>query len=238
MFAAHWDAYGAGPADAQGKTIRPGANDDGLGVAGVLELARVLKAAPRADRTMVFALWTGEERGLLGSEYYATHPLRPLGKTVANLTLDILQTAGPASDVILVGAGNSSLDADLTAAAKAQDRVITPETFSERGLFYRADHFSVVRRGVPSLLLMALGGASDLKAGGRAAGQKWLDEYMTCYHKTCDAWSAGWDLRGAAADVALFQTIGGSLANSRSWPAWSKGSEFEAIRAKTSAERP
>jgi Zn-dependent M28 family amino/carboxypeptidase len=237
MFAAHWDAYGAGPADAQGKTIRPGANDDGLGVAGVLELARVFKAAPRAERTMVFALWTGEERGLLGSEYYATHPLRPLSKTAANLTLDILQTAGPASDVILVGAGNSSLDADLTTAAKAQDRVITPETFSERGLFYRADHFSVVRRGVPSLLLMALGGASDLKAGGRAAGQKWLDDYMTCYHKTCDAWSSGWDLRGAAADVALFQTIGGSLANSRSWPAWSKGSEFESIRAKTAAER-
>ncbi|WP_034159567.1 M28 family metallopeptidase [Sphingomonas sp. ERG5] len=238
MFAAHWDAYGAGPADAQGKTIRPGANDDGLGVAGVLELARLFKAAARADRSMVFALWTGEERGLLGSEYYATHPLKPLSKTAANLTLDILQTAGPARDVILVGAGNSSLDADLTAAAKAQGRVITPETFSERGLFYRADHFSVVRRGVPSLLLMALGGASDLKAGGRVAGQKWLDDYMTCYHKTCDAWSADWNLDGAATDITLFYTMGKSIANARSWPMWSEGSEFAATRAKTKADRP
>ncbi|WCM29630.1 M28 family metallopeptidase [Sphingomonas sp. QA11] len=237
MFAAHWDAYGAGPVDAQGRTIRPGANDDALGVAGVLELARLFKAAPRTDRSLVFALWTAEERGLLGSEYYATHPVKPLATTAANLTLDILQTAGPARDVILVGAGNSTLDADLAVAATAQGRTITPETFSERGLFYRADHFSVVRKGVPSLLLMALGGASDLATGGRSAGRKWLDDYMTCYHKTCDSWSAGWDLRGAAADVALFQAMGTALARGGNWPAWSKGSEFEAVRAKTAAER-
>ena len=201
MFGAHWDAYGEGPRDAAGKTLRPGANDDALGVAGILELARQFKAKPAPDRTLVFALWTAEERGLLGSEHYATHPIYPIATTAANLTLDILQTAGPAKDVIEVGVGNSSLDSLLADAAKAQGRTIMPETFSERGLFYRADHFSVVRKGVPSLLLMALGGAPDLKAGGSAAGQKWLDGYMACYHKTCDAWSADWDLRGAAQDV-------------------------------------
>jgi Zn-dependent M28 family amino/carboxypeptidase len=237
LFGAHWDAYGKGPADATGKTIRPGANDDALGVAGVLELARVLKAGPALDRSMVFALWTGEERGLLGSEYYATHPVYPLAKTAANLTLDILQTAGPAKDVILVGAGNSSLDAVLTDAARAQGRTITPETFSERGLFYRADHFSVVRRGVPSLLLMALGGAPDLRTGGKVAGQSWLDGYMACYHKTCDAWDAGWDLRGAAEDVALFQTMGTQLGKAGVWPTWSAGSEFAGVRAKSDAQR-
>ena len=109
MLGAHWDAYGIGKPDAQGRTMRPGANDDGLGAAGVLEMARAFKTAPRTDRTVVFALWSAEERGLLGSETYAVAPVYPAAKTVANLTLDILQTAGPSHDVLLVGAGQNSL---------------------------------------------------------------------------------------------------------------------------------
>ena len=237
MFGAHWDAYGIGAPDAQGRTIRPGANDDGLGVAGVLELARNFAKAPRTDRSLVFALWSGEERGLLGSETYAVNPVYPAAKTVANLTLDILQTAGPAKDVMLVGAGQNSLEDMLGEAAKAQGRVVTPEALPERGLFYRADHFSVARRGVPTLLLMAISGAPDLVEGGRTAGQAWLDGYMKCYHQTCDAWGADWDLRGAAQDVDLFQTIGTKLANTRSWPEWRAGSEFKSVRAETAAER-
>ncbi|WP_375270432.1 M28 family peptidase [Sphingomonas sp.] len=237
MFGAHWDAYGEGPADASGATLRPGANDDAAGVAGIIELARQFKAMPAPDRSLVFAAWTGEERGLLGSEYYATHPVYPLGLTAANLTLDILQTAGPARDVILVGKGQSSLDDLLTQAAARQGRTITPETFSERGLFYRADHFSVVRRGVPSLLLMALGGAPDLRDGGTAAGQRWLDGYMACYHKTCDRWSADWNLVGAAQDVDLFRDMGARLSHAGVWPTWSATSEFTATRADTAADR-
>jgi Zn-dependent M28 family amino/carboxypeptidase len=237
MFGAHWDAYGIGAPDAQGRTIRPGANDDALGVAGVLELARTFAQRPRTDRSLVFALWSGEERGLLGSETYAVDPVYPAAKTVANLTLDILQTAGPARDVLLVGAGQNSLEDMLGDAAKAQGRVVTPEALPERGLFYRADHFAVARRGVPTLLLMAISGASDLVTGGRPAGQAWLDGYMKCYHQTCDAWSKDWDLRGAAQDVALFQTIGTTLANGRAWPEWREGSEFKAIRAESAGER-
>ena len=237
MFGAHWDAYGVGAPDAQGRTIRPGANDDALGVAGVLGLARSFAAAPRTDRSLVFALWSGEERGLLGSETYAVKPVYPAAKTVANLTLDILQTAGPARDVLLVGAGQNSLEDMLGDAAKAQGRVVTPEALPERGLFYRADHFSVARRGVPTLLLMAISGASDLVTGGRPAGQAWLDGYMKCYHQTCDAWSADWDLRGAAQDVGLFQTIGTKLANSRLWPEWRNESEFKSVRAESAGER-
>ncbi|KQM74152.1 M28 family metallopeptidase [Sphingomonas sp. Leaf20] len=237
MFGAHWDAYGIGAPDAQGRTIRPGANDDALGVAGVLELARTFAQRPRTDRSLVFALWSGEERGLLGSETYAVDPVYPAAKTVANLTLDILQTAGPARDVLLVGAGQNSLEDMLGDAAKAQGRVVTPEALPERGLFYRADHFAVARRGVPTLLLMAISGASDLVTGGRQAGQAWLDGYMKCYHQTCDAWSKDWDLRGAAQDVALFQTIGTTLANGRAWPEWREGSEFKAIRAESAGER-
>lgn len=233
MFGAHWDAYGKAADD----TIRPGANDDALGVAGVLELARQFKAGPRTDRTLVFALWTGEERGLLGSEYYGSHPLYPLETTAANLTLDILNTGGPSRDVVLVGNGNSSLDAMLADAAKAQGRVVTPETFSERGLFFRADHFPVARRGVPALLLMQLGGAPDLVSGGLPAGQAWLDGYMKCYHQACDAWSPDWDFGSAAQDVDLFHTMGLRIANSREWPSWRKGFEFETIREKSAAAR-
>jgi len=237
MFAAHWDAYGVGAPDAEGRTVRPGANDDALGTAGVLELARVFAAGARPQRTLVFAAWTAEERGLLGSLAYASDPVYPLAKTVANLTLDILQTAGPAHDVLLIGEGQSDLEEDLARAARTQARVVTPEALPERGLFYRADHFSLAREGVPVLLLMALGGGADLIEGGRAAGDAWLADYMRCYHQTCDRWSPDWDLRGAARDIALFQVIGNELANSRRWPEWRAQSEFAAIRATSAVER-
>ena len=237
MFAAHWDAYGIGPPDAQGRKIRPGANDDALGLAGVLELARVFKAGPQPERTLVFAAWTAEERGLLGSQIYAAKPLYPLEKTVANLTLDILQTAGLAKDVLLVGAGQSELEDDLARAAAVQSRVVTPESLPERGLFYRADHFPLARNGVPVLLLMAISGAADMREGGREAGNRWLEAYMRCYHQPCDAWDASLDFRGAAQDVELFHTIGKDLANSTRWPQWRPGSEFHAVRAKSNAQR-
>ena len=238
MFAAHWDAYGVGVPDAQGRKIRAGANDDALGVAGVIELARAFASGPKPKRTLVFAVWTAEERGLLGSQAYAAKPLYPLSKTVANLTLDILQTAGPARDVLLVGEGQSSLEDDLVKAARKQGRVVTPEALPERGLFYRADHFPLARRGVPVLLLMAMSGGADLVDGGRAAGDKWLADYMRCYHQPCDAWDASWDLRGAAQDVALFYEIGKDLANSQRWPEWRKESEFSAVRAESKRDRP
>ncbi|WBO22548.1 M28 family metallopeptidase [Sphingomonas abietis] len=238
MFGAHWDAYGVGAADAQGRTIRPGANDDGLGVAGVLALAKAFKAGPAPQRTLVFGLWTAEERGLLGSEYYAQNPVFPVAKTVGVLTIDILQTAGPARDVVLIGAGQDSLDHDLADVAQGQGRTITPDSKPERGLFYRADHFSLAKRGVPTLLMMGAGGGADLVAGGRAAGDKWVTDYTAhCYHQTCDTWSADWDLRGAAQDVNLLYALGRRLAWSREWPSWNADSEFKALREKTAAER-
>ena len=238
MFSAHWDAFGIGPADAAGDTVRHGAADDAIGVAGVLELARAFAAGPRPQRSLVFALWTAEERGLLGSEYYAEHPAFPLSKTVANFTLDVLQTAGPSRDVVLVGAGQNSLETLLAAGAARQGRVVTPDAHPERALFFRADHFSLAKRGVPVLLLMGIGGGPDLVDGGREAGDRWVTDYTTrCYHQPCDNWSEAWDLRGAAADVDLLLFAGRELMNSRLWPDWNEGSEFGAVRAKTAAER-
>lgn len=232
MFGAHWDAYGVGKPDAEGRTVRPGANDDALGAAGLLELARAFGRGPRPERSLVFAFWTGEERGLLGSETYAARPLYPAASTVANLTLDILNTGGPSRDVLLVGQGQNSLEDMLTDAARAQGRTVTPETLPERGLFYRADQFPLAKRGVPTLLLMAISGAPDLRAGGREAGQRWLDGYMRCYHQTCDAWTPDLDFRGAAEEVALVRTIAARLANGTDWPEWREGSEFKAVREK------
>lgn len=238
MFSAHWDAFGIGPADASGDTVRHGAADDAIGVAGVIELARAFAKGPKPARTLVFALWTAEERGLLGSEYYAEHPGFPLAKMVANFTLDVLQTAGPSRDVVLVGAGQNSLEALLAKGAALQGRVVTPDAHPERALFYRADHFSVAKRGVPVLLLMGIGGGPDLVVGGREAGDRWVTDYTTrCYHQPCDNWSPAWDLRGAAADVDLILFAGGELMNSRQWPDWNDGSEFKALRAKTAGER-
>ena len=231
-FTAHWDAYGTGAADASGRRIKPGALDDGSGVAGTIELARAFKAGPAPERTLLFAAWTAEERGLLGSEYYAANPLFPFEKSVANLTLDTLQPNGPARDVILIGKGQSELEDLLASAAAKQNRVLTADSRPERGLFYRADHFSFAKRGVPVLVLMALGGGVDLVNGGREAGDRWVTDFTSkCYHQTCDEWRADWDLRGAAQDVGLFYTIGRDLAFSRNWPAWRKDSEFQAIRA-------
>jgi Zn-dependent M28 family amino/carboxypeptidase len=158
---------------------------------------------------------------------------------VANFTLDVLNTAGPAHDVVLVGAGQDSLEEDLAAAARGQNRVVTPDSHPEKGLFYRADHFSFAKRGVPTLLIMALGGGADLVQGGREAGSKWVDDYTAnCYHKPCDALTAEWDLRGAAQDVDLIYDLGRGLAFSRRWPHWQEGSEFAAIRTMTDRERP
>jgi Zn-dependent M28 family amino/carboxypeptidase len=237
-FGGHWDAYGIGPADAQGKTIRPGALDDALGLAAMLEDARLFSSGPRPQRTLVFAAWTGEERGLLGSEYYAQHPLFPMETTVANLTFDTLQPVGPVRDVVLVGRGQSEMEDYLAAAAKAQGRYVTPENHPERGLFYRADHFSFAKRGVPVLLDMALAGAYDMANGGRPAGERWLDDFTArCYHQTCDAWSPGWNLAGAAQEAELFYAIGERLANSRDWPQWRPTSEFAKVRAQSASAR-
>jgi len=238
MVSSHWDAYGHGEPDAQGRTVRPGANDDALGTAGVMELARVLKAEAPLERSVVFAVWTAEESGLLGSSAYAGNPVYPLEKTVANFTFDIMQTAGPAKDVILVGEGQSDLQGDLERAAAGQGRVVTPESLPENGLFFRADHFSMARGGVPVLLIMGIAGASDLVDGGRAAGDAWIAEYVgNCYHQTCDAWSPEWDLRGAIMDMELFHTIVRELGDSRRWPQWNPGSEFRAVRTESDAVR-
>jgi Zn-dependent M28 family amino/carboxypeptidase len=216
----------------------PGANDDALGLAGIMEIARNLKAGPALERSVVFAAWTAEESGLLGSEAYAQNPIYPLETTVANFTLDILQTAGLAHDVIQVGEGQSDLEELMAATALKQGRVISPEGLPENGLFFRADHFSLARRGVPVLLIMGIAGGSDLKEGRRAAGDAWVKGYIdNRYHNQNDAWDANWDLSGAAQDVELFLDMTRYLGNSATWPELKTTSEFKKFRDATARAR-
>jgi len=238
LVGAHWDAYGLGEPDKRGDRIRHGAADDAIGVAGVLEVARALQQLPRPERTVVFAAWTAEERGLLGSEYYAAQPVMPMATTVADFTMDVLQTAGPARDVVLVGAGQSDLDDLLRRTAARQSRTITPDARPERGLAFRADHFPLQKQGVPALLLMGMSGGHDLVNGGREAGDRWVSEYTAnCYHQACDTWSESWDLRGAAQDVDLVYEMTRELAHSTAWPQWRAGNEFKRVRDASASQR-
>lgn len=238
MLSGHWDAYGKGIPDSQGRTVMPGANDDALGLAGIMEIARVLKAGEPLDRTVVVAAWTAEESGLLGSEAYAQDPVYPLETTVANFTLDILNTAGPARDVVQVGEGQSELEEMMAEAADRQGRYVSLESLPQNGLFYRADHFSLARRGVPVILIMGIAGGPDLVEGGREAGAEWVAGYIANrYHNQNDAWDPDWDLRGAAEDVELILDMTRRLANSTEWPAIKETSEFRDIREESASAR-
>ncbi len=235
IYSAHWDHLGIGPPDARGDTIFNGAVDNATGVAALIELARVYAAAPRTDRSVLFLAVTGEEKGLLGSEYYATHPLYPIATTVAALNMDALAPDGPARDVSTSGNGQEDLEDRLAKAAKREGRYFSPDLEPEKGHFFRSDHFSFARVGVPGLSMES---GEDLYTGGKAAGAAFRADYVAHrYHQQGDEWSAGWDLRGEAIDVGLLYSFGRELADSDVWPQWKAGAQFKAQRDLTAAAR-
>ena len=235
IYSAHWDHLGVGEPDAKGDRIFNGAVDNATGVAALIELARAFAHAPRTDRTIVFLAVTAEEKGLLGSHYYATHPLYPLATTVADLNMDALNPDGPAHDVSDSGSGKVDLEDRLNAIAKREGRHFTPDPETEKGHFYRSDHFSFARVGVPGLSLES---GEDLFDGGKAAGEAFRNDYVAHrYHQPADEWRADWDLRGEAIDVGLLYKLGLDLADSKVWPQWKKDTEFKPIRDATAAQR-
>jgi Zn-dependent M28 family amino/carboxypeptidase len=235
IYTAHWDHLGVGAPDASGDTIYHGAVDNGTGVAALLELARVFAAGPKPDRSILFLAVTAEEKGLLGSTYYASHPIYPLATTVADLNMDALATNGRARDVSISGDGKVQLQDDLIAEAKADGRYFSPDPAPEMGHFYRSDHFPFAKVGVPALSIHS---GEDMVQGGVAAGQAWAKEYTAHrYHQPADKWSADWDLSGQVADLDLLYRLGLKLADSNEWPDWKPGSEFKAVRDASAAER-
>ena len=234
IYSAHWDHLGVGEPDAKGDRIYNGAVDNGTGTAALIELAEAF-AKTKPERSILFLNVTAEEKGLLGSEYYSSAPLYPLGKTVAVLNMDALDPHGPARNFTTSGSAKVDLLDELVDTAKKFDLVYSTDPKPEAGHFFRSDHFPFAKRGVPAV---SFGSGDDLVDGGVAAGKAIEESYVKDrYHQPADQWEADWTFTGMARDLQLLYTVGSDLANSDRWPNWSQDSEFRAARDATASDR-
>ena len=225
----HWDHLGKGPSsDPNEDTINNGAVDNATGTAAILEIGEKIAAGPKPKRSVTVLAVTLEESGLLGSAYFGENPLIPLEKIVAGINIDAMQPTGPAKDVVVVGAGASQLEDTLKAVLAESNRVIRPDPSPQNGYFYRSDHISLAKKGVPMLYVDS---GIDLieggEAAGEAAGKKYTDDN---YHKPSDEYADDWNLAGIEADVKVDYEIVNRLANNGEWPNWYDGNEFKALR--------
>ncbi len=230
LYSAHWDHLGRCLA-VKGDGICNGAVDNATGTAGLIALAEMSGKAGAAARSQVFLAVTAEESGLLGSKYYAEHPVFPLGRTVGGVNMDGLNIVGATKDVVVVGPGLSELDDYVARYTKAGNRVIALDPDPEKGYYYRSDHFSFAREGVP---MMYASGGEDLVVGGPAAGKKAADDYVVNrYHKPQDEYDPKWNWDGAVQDLTMYYGIGRELAEGKAWPNWAPTAEFRAARDKS-----
>jgi Zn-dependent M28 family amino/carboxypeptidase len=235
IYSAHWDHLGIGKPDETGDTIYNGALDNATGTAQLIEQARVFAHEPRTDRSIVFLSVTAEEKGLLGSEYYAQNPLYPVAKTAGVLNTDGGSIYGPARNFTISGNAKLGLLDLLIAQGKKQGRYYSPDPHPEAGHFFRSDHFPMAKVGIPAI---SFGEGNDLVNGGVARGEAMGKEYIDKqYHQPSDEWSPSWDFTGMAEDANLLHIVGRDLANSRAWPNWSEDSEFRAIRDRSAGDR-
>ncbi|HEY4583390.1 MAG TPA: M28 family metallopeptidase [Lysobacter sp.] len=235
IYSGHWDHLGVGAPDAKGDRIYNGAVDNATGIAAMIEVGRAFAKAPRTDRSIVFLAVTAEEKGLLGSEYYASKPVYPLGKTVGVINMDALDPNGRARNFTISGNARLELLDQLTATAKKFGLAYSPDPHPEAGYFFRSDHFPFAKRGVPAI---SYGSGNDWVQGGVAAAE--ADQAMYTkerYHQPADQWESSWTFEGMAHDLGMLYTLGRDLANSKAWPNWSPDSEFRGARDQTAAER-
>ena len=235
LYSGHWDHLGVGAPNASGDTIYNGAIDNGTGMAAMIELARAYAKAPKTRRSVVFLAVTAEEKGLLGSEYYASNPLYPLAKTVGMINMDALSAGAPARNFTISGSAKLDLLDQLISTAKRWDLVYSPDPKPENGYFFRSDHFPLAKRGVPAI---SFGSGDDLIAGGSAAGEAEESAYVEKhYHQASDEWQASWPFTSMSRDLQILYTLGHDLANSADWPNWSSDSEFRKARDASVKER-
>jgi Zn-dependent M28 family amino/carboxypeptidase len=233
LYTAHWDHLGI-CAPGRPDPICNGATDNATGTAALVALAEAHRRRP-PERSLVFVAVTGEESGLLGSRYYAENPVFPLGRTVAGINMDSLNMAGPARDFVATGAGKSELDTWLRRVLDRRGIRLSPEPSPEAGYYYRSDHFSFARQGVPMIYARS---GEDLVDGGPAAGAAYARDYRTNrYHQPGDNFLTTWNWQGAVNDLEVYFEVMDALANSRDWPNWNEGDEFRAIRDRSRAGR-
>lgn len=228
IYSAHWDHLGRDE-KLQGDQIFNGALDNASGTAVLLELAEAFtKVQPAPTRSILFLAVTAEEKGLLGAKYYASNPLYPLDRTLANINMDGINQWGRTKDIVVIGLGNSTLDDILKTAAVTQNRSIKPDPEPEKGFFYRSDHFEFAKQGVPALYTDSGVDYIDKPEG---YSQQKRDEYTNKdYHKVSDEIKPDWDLAGAVEDVQLYFDVGHRVANGSTYPEWKPGTEFKAKR--------
>ena len=235
IYSGHWDHLGVGLPDAKGDKIYNGAVDNATGIAALLELARVYGKQPAPKRSVVFLAVTAEEKGLLGSEYYGANPLYPLDQTAGVINMDALSPMGPTRNFTISGSAKLELIDQTIEKAKKWNMAYTPDPKPEAGHFFRSDHFSMAKRGVPAF---SIGSGEDWIDGGLAAGKAAEEAYNTNnYHQPSDEWSSKWPFTGLARDLELLYTVGRDLADSKDWPNWGKDSEFRAIRDQSASKR-
>ncbi|MCB0655973.1 MAG: M28 family peptidase [Saprospiraceae bacterium] len=229
LYSAHWDHFGIGKV-VDGDSIYNGALDNGSGTAGLLAIANAYtKLDHKPERSVIFLFVTGEEQGLLGSQYYAEHPIYSIPHTIADINMDGLNPNGPMKDLTITGLGQSDMDDIAREEAAKQGRYILGEQEPEKGYFYRSDHFNFAKVGVPALF--AQGGYDHAEKGKAYAMEKQKDYTANRYHKPQDEYDPStWDLRGIQQDMQLFFNIGLRLANSQEMPQWKANSEFRAKR--------
>lgn len=232
IYSGHWDHLGKGEA-INGDSIYNGAVDNATGTAALLLLADAFKKAKhQSERSILFVALTGEEQGLLGSEYYASHPLVPVNKTVADINIDAMEASGMTKDIVVVGYGQSELEDYLIEAAKKQERVVAKDPNPSAGSYFRSDHFNFAKVGIPALYTG--NGINNVKHG-EAWGKAQQEDYTkNRYHAPADNFEpAKWDFSGMVADLRLLFEVGYRLSNESTFPGWKEGSEFKAIRAKS-----
>jgi len=231
LYTAHWDHLGRCTAAADGDDICNGAVDNATGTAALVALAEGYTKAGAPDRSVVFLAVTAEESGLLGSKFYAENPVFPLSQTVGGVNMDAFSMSGPAKNLTVIGKGKSQLDSYLEAAAKSEGRTPEMEPTPEKGFYYRSDHFSFAKLGVP---MVYFEGGDDLVTGGKAAAKLAADDYeMNRYHAPGDEFDEKWDWSGVMSDLKLYYRVGRMLAMTDAWPNWNEGDEFRAVRDKS-----
>jgi len=229
VLSAHHDHFGIGEPDASGDRIYHGAVDNASGCAQVLAIARAFAALHQRPRRSVLALFVaGEERGLLGSSYYALHPSFPAGRIAANINIDGGNIFGRTRDATLISMGKSSLDAIAARVAKSQGRVLKPDQFPDRGYYYRSDQFSFAKIGVPALFFAD---GTDFIGQPAGWGRTQIEEWeLKKYHQPADKLDGSWNFDGMIQDAQLDMLSAWLITQADVMPTWKPGDEFEAAR--------